>query len=415
MDSLRIQALIGVISFPLFLWAISLNRPKFPLRLGAWTLLLQFTLAGVLLKTRLGTLFFQGCDGLSDRFTEVALAGARVVFGPLAAPENIAHAFGADQHFIFAVWVGSLITLISASVSLLNHWNILPKLVETLASGLRFSLGVSGSESLNAAANLFFGHTESVLFIKAYVDKLTRSELLSIQTMGMATLSLGAIPVYAKMGDGAGHLMTATLLSVVGGLWCSKILLPETEASATRAGAKLPSSRNAQSAVEAVCVGAQQGLFLALSVFAMLLAFTSLVTLCNTGLVWIQSSAGINHPQKLDALIGVLHSPVAWLLGVPAAESVQIGGLLGERAVLNEFFAYLDLSTLRQSLSPRSLTIATYALSGFANPASVGMLAAAISNIAPNRLSEAASLGTRAMIAGLCTSYLSAAIAGVIL
>jgi CNT family concentrative nucleoside transporter len=415
MDFLRLQALLGVICIPFFLWGISLNRSKFPFRLGVWTLLLQFSLAWILLKTRLGTLFFLGCDGLSDRFTEVALAGGRVVFGPLAEPSSIQLAFGADQHFIFAVWVGSLITMISASVSLLNYWNILPKVVEALASALRFSLRVSGSESLNAAANIFFGHTESVLFISAYVNKLTRSEMLSIQTMGMATLSLGAIPVYSKLGDGAGHLMTATLLSVLGGLWCSKILLPETEESPTRAGAKLPATRTAQSAVEAICVGAQQGLFLALSVFAMLVAFTALITLVNLGMVWIQSEVGLGHPQKLEALVGIVHAPIAWLIGIPTAETVQVGSLLGERAVLNEFFAYVDLSHLRQTLSPRSFTIATYALSGFANPASVGMLSSAISNIAPNRLSEAASLGTRAMIAGLCTSYLSAAIAAVLL
>jgi CNT family concentrative nucleoside transporter len=415
MNALRVQSLIGVFAFPFLLWAISLNRRQFPFRLGAWTLGIQCALGAVLLKTPLGTSFFKGCDGLSDRFTEIAIQAARVVFGPLAEAASLERAFGQGHSFIFAIWVGALITMISALVALLNHWNILPRLVETLARALRFSLGVSGSESLNAAANIFFGHTESVLVIKAYVQTLTKSELLSVQTMGMATLSLGAIPVYSKLGDGAGHIMTATLLSVFGGLWCSKILLPETQPSPTRAGAKLSPTRAAQSAVEAVCVGAEQGLFLALSVFAMLLAFTALVALLNLILVQFQSSAGIAAPWRLESLIGALHAPVAWLTGIPSAECLKVGELLGQRAVLNEFFGYLGLSDLRQTLSPRSFTIATYALSGFANPASVGMLAAAISNIAPDRLSEAAALGWRALLGGLCTSYLSAAIAGVLL
>lgn len=415
MDTLRLQALLGVAFFPLLLWSLSLNRQKFPLRLGVWTLGFQFVTGALLLKTPLGALFFKGCDGLSDHFTQIAVQAAGVVFGPLANAESLEHAFGRGHTFIFAIWVGALITVISALVSLLNHWNVLPKLVEALARALRFSLGVSGSESLNAAANIFFGHTESVLVIKAYVDTLTKSELLSIQTMGMATLSLGAIPVYSKLGDGAGHIMTATLLSVLGGLWCSKILLPETQQSPTRAGAKLSPPRVAKSTVEAVCVGAEQGLFLALSVFAMLLAFTALIAVVNHLLLWVQTCGGVASPRKMESLVGVLHVPIAWLMGVPAQECLGIGELLGQRAVLNEFFGYLGLSELRQTLSPRSFTLATYALSGFANPASVGMLAAAISNVAPNRLSEAASLGARAMLGGLCTSYLTTAVAGVLL
>jgi len=399
----------------MLLWAVSLNRRKFPFRLGAWTLGLQFLTAFLLLRTQLGTLFFKACDGLSDGFTDIAVESSRVVFGPLANAQSLEHAFGRGQSFIFAIWVGALITVVSALVSLLNYWRVLPKLVEALASALRFSLKVSGSESLNAAANIFFGHTESVLVIKAYVQTLTASELLSVQTMGMATLSLGAIPVYSKLGDGAGHIMTATLLSVLGGLWCSKILLPETQQSPTRAGAKLSIERTPNSAVEAVCLGAEQGLFLALSVFAMLLAFTALIAVVNLLLLGAQSGAGVASPRKVESLIGSLHAPVAWLAGIPSGECTRVGDLLGQRAVLNEFFGYLGLSELRESLSPRSFTLATYALSGFANPASIGMLAAAISSVAPSRLSEAASLGTRALLGGLCTSYLTTAIAGVIL
>lgn len=415
MHSLRLQALIGVFAFPFLLWVVSLNRRQFPFRLGAWTLGIQFALAAILLKTPLGAAFSKGCDGLSDHFTEIAIQAARVVFGPLAEAPSLERAFGPGHSFIFAIWVGALITMISALVALLNHWNLMPKLVEALARALRFSLGVSGSESLNAAANIFFGHTESVLVIKAYVQTLTTSELLSVQTMGMATLSLGAIPVYSKLGDGAGHIMTATFLSVLGGLWCSKILLPETEQSPTRAGAKPAPTRAARSAVEAICVGAEQGLFLALSVFAMLIAFTALIAVANLLLIKTQAWAGIATPFKLEAIAGAAHTPIAWLMGISSDESLKVGELLGQRAVLNEFFGYLGLSELRQSLSPRSFTIATYALSGFANPASVGMLAAAISNLAPNRLSDAAALGGRAFLGGLCTSYLSASIAGVLL
>jgi len=409
------QSALGVVVFPLLLWAISERRNAFPFRMGAWTLGIQALCAFTLLRTSVGDAFFKACDGVSDGFSDIAVRSAAVVFGPLAEAVSLERAFGEGHAFIFAVWVGALITVVSACVALLNHWNVLPRLVEALARLLCTSLRVSGSEGLNAAANLFFGHTESVLVVRAYVEGLTRSELMSVQTMGMATLSLGAIPVYARLGDGAGHLMTATILSVLGGLWCSKILVPEVETSTTHAGAKLPRTRTAQSAVEAVCIGAQQGLMLALAVFAMLLAFTALVAIANRGLLFAQSALGVQEAVRMEQVIGWAHAPVAWLTGVPWSDCQKVGGLLGQRTVFNEFLGYLGLAEVRGSLSPRALTLATYALSGFANPASVGMLAAAIGNIAPGRLSEAASLGWRAMAGGLCASYLSASVAGIFL
>jgi CNT family concentrative nucleoside transporter len=333
MNPARLQALLGVAVFPLLLWTFSLNRSRFPVRLGIWTLGLQFLIAWALLKSSLGAFFFKACEGLSDSFTDIAVQSARVVFGPLADASSLEHAFGQGHGFIFAIWVGALITVISALVSLLNYWNVLPRLVEALARALRFSLGLSGSESLNAAANLFFGHTESVLVVKAYVQTLTASELLSVQTMGMATLSLGAIPVYSRLGDGAGHIMTATILSVIGGLWCSKILLPETQQSPTRAGAKLSLPRTAKSAVEALCVGAEQGLFLALSVFAMLLAFTALITVVNLLVLGLQTGIGVASPRKVESLIGAMHAPVAWLCGVPSQDCSKIGELLGQKPI----------------------------------------------------------------------------------
>jgi len=358
---------------------------------------------------------FLACDGVADQLSAVAMGGAKTVFGPLADGVRLEKAFGEGHGHIFAVWVGAVITVVSSCVALLNHWNVLPKVVSLMALLLRKTLGYSGSESLCATANGFLGHTESILVIKAYVEKLTSSELLSTMTVGLATVSAGAIAVYAKLGDGAGHLVTAVFLSILGGMLCSKILLPETEQGHTRAGARLGPSRTAGSAVEAVCAGAQQGLQLALSVLAMLLAFTALVAIANIGLGGAQTALGVAQPWKLEQIVGFLHAPVAWLTGAPWQDCLAVGELLGRRTVFNEFLGYLALADLRGVLTPRSFTLATYALSGFANPASIGMLVAAIANIAPGRMREAAELGTRALLAGLCTSYLSAAVAGVVL
>lgn len=415
MDSHRIQSLLGVALFPTLLWLASKHKRAFPWRLAAWTLALQLLGAWCVLRTAPGHLWFLACDGVADQLSAVAMEGAKIVFGPLADGVRLEKAFGEGHGHIFAVWVGAVITVVSACVALLNHWNVLPRVVSWMALLLRKTLGYSGSESLCATANGFLGHTESILVIKAYVEKLTSSELLSTMTVGLATVSAGAIAVYAKLGDGAGHLVTAVFLSILGGMLCSKILLPETEQSQTRAGAPLGPSRTAGSAVEAVCAGAQQGLQLALSVLAMLLAFTALVAIANIGLGGAQAALGVSQPWKLEQIVGLLHAPVAWLTGVPAQDCVAVGELLGRRTVFNEFLGYLALADLRGAISPRSFTLATYALSGFANPASIGMLVAAITNIAPGRMREAAELGTRALLAGLCTSYLSAAIAGLVL
>ncbi len=415
MDLPRIQSLLGIAFFPTLLWLFSKHRRAFPWRLAAWTLSLQLLAAWFLLRTAPGHVWFLACDGLADQLSTVAMEGAKIVFGPLADGVRLEKAFGEGHGHVFAVWVGAVITVVSACVALLNHWNVLPKVVSFMASLLRRTLGYSGSESLCATANGFLGHTESILVIKAYVEKLTSSELLSTMTMGLATVSLGAIAVYAKLGDGAGHLVTATFLSILGGLFCSKILLPETELSHTRAGASLGPSRTAGTAIEAVCAGAQQGLMLALSVLAMLLAFTALVAIANITLGGAQSALGVAQPWKLEQILGLVHAPVAWLTGVASQDCLSVGDLLGRRTVFNEFLGYLALGDLRGSLSPRSFTLATYALSGFANPASIGMLVAAIASIAPGRMREAAELGTRALLAGLCTSYLSASIAGFVL
>jgi CNT family concentrative nucleoside transporter len=322
---------------------------------------------------------------------------------------------------IFGILVIGTIIIVAALSSLFYHWGILQKIVHAVAWVMRKAMRTSGSETLSAAANIFMGQTEAPLVIKPYLIKMTRSELLCMMTGGMATIAGGVAAVYAKMGidaghsDMPGHLLTASVLSAPAALLIAKVMLPETELSETAGVAVKDPPRVTTNAIDALCRGAGDGMMLSINVIAMLIAFIAVVALANYLITFPQTHLGVAHPVTLQMIFGWINAPFAWLMGVPTHDCLAVGGILGERIVLNEFVGYLTLTGPATHVDSRSFIIATYALCGFANFSSIAIQVGGIGSLAPERRGEMAKLGVRAMIGGLLASYMTATIAGILL
>jgi CNT family concentrative nucleoside transporter len=424
---LRLISLMGLVVFVALAWACSANRPRFPWRTVLWGLGLQFAFALLMLKTAGGQALFALAGAAITKLNEFANEGCQFVFGPLASQAQMQRAF-AEGSVIFAVVVTGTIILVSALSSLLYHWGLLQKLVRAIAWVMRRAMGTSGSETLCCAANIFMGQTEAPLLVRPYIERMTRSELLCMMTGGMATIAGGVAAVYARLGaeaghpDMAGHLLTASVLNAPAALLIAKILVPETEPSETagRAPAEVP--RTTTNSLEALCRGASDGMLLAINVLAMLIAFVAVVALANFLLTAPQvhilkqlgGAAANFQPVTFQTLVGWLNAPFAWLMGVPAPDCAAVGRVLGERIVLNEFIGYVSLSKLAPSLHPRSFTLATYALCGFANFTSIAIQVGGIGSLAPSRRADMARLGFRAMLGGVLATYLSATVVGIV-
>jgi CNT family concentrative nucleoside transporter len=320
-----------------------------------------------------------------------------------------------ERSLVFAVLVTGTIIIVSALSSLFYHWGILQKVVHAIAWVMRKAMRTSGSETLSAAANIFMGQTEAPLLIKPYLLRMTRSELQCMMIGGMATIAGGVAAAYVSFGVSAGHLLTASVLSAPAALLISKVMLPETEISETAASAPADVPRTTVNSIDALCRGAGEGMTLAINVIAMLIAFIAVVALANYLITFPQSKLGVAAPVKLQTIFGWVNAPFAWLMGVPAHDCQVIGGILGERIVLNEFIGYLSLTNPATHVDERSFTLATYALCGFANFSSIAIQVGGIGSLAPERRDDMARLGVRAMIGGLLASYLTATIAGILL
>lgn len=410
---------VGLVVFLALAWLLSSNRRRFPSRTVAWGLALQFTLALLILKTGPGRALFDLGGKAIRRLVGFALEGTRFVFGPLADSDLLGQQFGPDNGLVLAILITGTIIIVAMLSSLLYHWGVLQKTVHSMAWVMRKVMGTSGAETLSAAANVFMGQTEAPLLVKPYIPRMTRSELLCMMTGGMATIAGGMAAVYTGLGeqaghpDVAGHLLTASVLNAPGALLVAKILMPETEQSETLGVAPKDPPRTTVNSVDALCRGASDGMRLSINVVAMLIAFIALVALVNALLVWPQHHLGVAAPITLQTLLGWINAPFAWLMGVPGSDVAAIGRVLGERIVLSEFIGYLSLNTL--PVNERSYTIATYALCGFANIASVAIQVGGIGSLAPERRGEMAKLGIKAMVGGLLATYLTACIAGILL
>lgn len=417
----RLVSLLGLIVFIALAWAISNNRAKFPWRAVLWGVGLQFFFAWFILKTPVGTQLFAGAQVVVDQLNVYANEGAKMVFGPLGDSEALKKTFGPGGGMVFAISISATIILISALSSLLYHWGVLQRIVAGMAWVMQKAMGTSGSETLAAASNIFLGQTEAALLIKPYLGKLTESEVMAVMTTGFSTIATGVMAVYAGMeGMSAGHIVTASVLGAPAGLLISKVMWPETKAAET--GEKkhhFAVAKTAMNSIDALCAGATEGVMLSINVMGMLIAFVAVVALMNALFVWPQHALGLASPVSIQQVLGWVNAPVAWLMGVRTQDCGVIGQMLGERIVLNEFVGYLDLSTFVKTnpgqLEPRSVTLASYALCGFANFASIAIQIGGIGALAPERRHDLARLGLRAMIAGLIACYSFAAIVGVIL
>lgn len=408
---------LGLCVFLALAWALSEDRRRFPWRTVLAGLGLQVLFAWLILRTDAGRAFFDGLDHAFRVLLGFAEQGTAMVFGPLANADLLRERLGKDHAFIFGVTVTGTIILVSALSALLFHYGILQWIVRVLAAVMRRAMGTSGSESLAAAANIFMGQAEAPLVVRPWLAAMTRSELLSLMVGGMATIAGGVLAAYIGFGIPAGHLLTASVMSAPAALLVAKILLPETGTPAATPGAPADPEETPVNGLDALCRGAHDGLVLAGRVMAVLIALVACVALANHLLSLLLGQMGLVEATPLQTAFGWLNAPCAWLMGVPWQDCRAVGALLGERIVLNELVAYLHLSEqIKQAgaLEPRSAVIATYALCGFANFASIAIQIGGLGALVPARRGELARLGLRAMIGGLLACYLTACIAGLL-
>ncbi len=413
---LKFTSALGLVVIVALAWACSEDRRRFPWRAAIWGVALQFGIGWLVLRTDAGLKFFNGCQRLVDRFISFADEGNRLVFGPLAKAEVLSKSLGADNAFLLAITITGTIILIAAVSSVLFHYGILQLVVRGMAWAMRRVMGTSGSETLAAAANIFMGQTEAPLVIRPYLLGMTRSELHCLMLGGFANIAGGVLAVYSGMLKiPAGHLITQSVMSAPAALLLAKILVPETQPGPTAAGAGAKIERESLNGIDAICLGASDGMKLAINVIAMLIAFTAVVAAANWGLSHLVNPLGWTTTKPLQEVLGYLNAPFAWLIGVAPKDGVLVGQILGERIVLNEFVAYLSLAAHKDALDPRSYTLATYALCGFANLASVAIQIGGIGALVPERRNDLSRLGLKAMCGGLLACYMNACVAGVLL
>ena len=412
---LKLISLLGLVVFVGVAWSISTHRKLFPWRTVAWGLGLQLLFGFFILNTDAGKRVFDFCQRVLTKLIGFADEGSKMVFGPLAKTDLLSEKLGPGNGFIFVITVAATIILVAAVSSLLYHYGVLQLIVRCTAWVMQRLMRTSGSESLAAAANIFMGQTEAPLVIRPYLPKMTRSEILAMMTGGMATIAGGVLAAYVSFGISAGHLLTASVMSAPAALLIAKVMLPETEPSETAAGASAKIPRETTNGLDALCRGASEGMMLASNIMAMLIAFVAVVALANYLLSLGLRQVGVMNSTPLQTLFGWVNAPFAWLMGVPWKDCPAVGSILGERIVINEFVGYLSLSKLTATLDPRSYTLATYALCGFANFSSIAIQIGGIGSLAPTRRADLAKLGLRAMIGGLLASYLTATIAGILI
>lgn len=397
----RLISVLGLVAMGAAAWGLSEHRRKQNLRLIVSGIGLQLVLAVLILKTQAGQWLFDKIRIVVEGLVHCSNAGAAFVFGDHFT----------EHYFAFSVL--PTIVFISCLMSVLFYLGVLQKIVEFMAQIMVWVMDVSGAESLVTAANIFIGMAEAPLVIRPYIKTMTRSEIMVMMTGGMATISGATLAAYAGMGADPGHLVTASIISAPAALVVAKMMVPELEHSLTKGAVRAEVPREAHNILDAACRGAADGAKLAINIAAMLIAFIALMALLNAMLGLFPDVAG--QPLTLERILGWLCRPVAWLLGVEWADAAAVGRLIGEKTILNEFVAYMHLGQLKETISDRSFTIATYALCGFANFASIAIQIGGIGGLVPQRRKEMAQLGLKAMIGGTLAALMTAAVAGMLI
>jgi CNT family concentrative nucleoside transporter len=431
----RLRSVLGLLALTGMAWLLSVDRARVAWRVVAWGISLQLVFALFILKTPIGARIFDTMNVVIVALLGFTVDGARFLFGnlvfnsvPVGAGEPGQGAFTempgmvANTGGFFAFNVLPTIIFFSSLMTVLYHLGIMQLAVKGVAWVMQRTMKTSGAETLSAAGNIFVGQTEAPLLIKPFVERMTMSELMAVMTAGFATVAGGVMAAYVGMivayfPDIAGHLMAASVMSAPAALVVAKLMVPESETPETAGRLDFAVDRPDVNVIDAAARGASEGLYLALNVGALLMAFVALIYMFNGALGWLGGFAGVEG-LTLEVILGWVLAPLAWLMGVPWADAPEIASFMGIKTVLNEFFAYIQLAGVlggEHDLQPRSIIIATYALAGFANFSSIAIQLGGIGGIAPSRRHDLSRLGLRAMIGGSIAAFMTATVAGMIL
>lgn len=408
----RFTGILGMLTVLGLAYAFSANRQAIRYKTVAWGLGLQITFAFLVMRWEYGRLFFEKLGAAANWLLDFAYYGTSFVFGDLGQKNS-------PRGFYFAFQALPTIIFIAALFAVLYYLGIMQIIVKAAARVMTSLMGASGAESLNVAASIFMGQTEAPLTIRPFLPKVTRSELMTIMTSGMAHVSGGMMAAYIAYGIQAKHLLAAVIMTAPGTILLAKILVPETEKPVTAGRVEAVQMERDANILGAISRGTIDGLQLALNVAAMLISFIALIYLVD-GCFGAAHKALASHgvgwfPSSVEQIFGWIFSPVAWVIGIPWRDCLVVGDLLGLRMVTNELVAFQRLGPMQSTLDPRSYTIATFALCGFANFSSIGIQIGGIGALAPNKRTELAQLGIRALIAGTMANLMSASIVGIMM
>ncbi len=408
----RYIGFLGMFTMMALAYAFSTDRRAIRVKTVAWGLGLQITFAFLVMRWEYGRLLFQKAGDGVNWLLDFAFYGSTFVFGDLGMKNS-------PKGFYFAFQVLPTIIFIAAVFAVLYYFGIMQFVIKQVARLMTSLMGASGAESLNVAASIFMGQTEAPLTIRPYLPDVTKSELMTIMTSGMAHVSGGIMAAYIAYGIEAKHLLAAVIMTAPGTILLAKMLVPETETPVTSGRVEMAELERDTNALGAISRGTLDGLNLAINVGAMLISFIALIYMVDG--VFAGIHAGLAHfgmmwfPTSLEQVFGYVFAPIAWVIGIPWHDCHTIGDLLGLRMVTNELIAFQRLGPMKAVLDPRSFTIATFALCGFANFSSIGIQIGGIGALAPNKKGELARLGIRAMLAGTMANLMSASIVGVML
>jgi CNT family concentrative nucleoside transporter len=411
-----LQGLLGIAVFCLIAWALSEDRRAVAWRSVVIGVMLQFALAVLLLKVTLFQDFFLALNNIVRALQQATLAGTSFVFGYLGGGPLPFETREAASTFIFATQALPMVLVISALSALLYHWRVLPMVVRGFAWALGRTMNVGGAVGLSTAANVFVGMIEAPLLVRPYLARIGRGELFIVMTGGMATVSGTVMVLYATLLEGliaepVRHLLTASIISAPAAIAVAMVMVPDVARTETSGDVEMPSYHGA---MDAITRGTLDGLTLLLNIIAMLVVLVALVHLVNWGLALFPDIAG--EPVTLQGLLGTVMAPVAWLMGVPWGEAMAAGALLGTKFVLNELVAYLDFAALPQgTLTGKSPAIMVYALCGFANFGSLGIMIGGIGAMAPDRRGDIVALGIKSIVAGTIATCMTGAVAGLLI
>src|SRR3989441_11018993 len=402
----RFTGVLGMAVILGLAWLFSTNRKSIKLKTIAWGLGLQLALGFFVLRSSMGSSVFGFLGAGANKLLSFSYAGSTFVFGDLGLPKELSR-----LGFSFAFQVLPTIIFIAAFFAVLYHLGVMQLIIRVAAWIMTRVMGASGAESLNVAASIFMGQTEAPLTIRPFLNKLTKSELMVVMTSGMAHVSGGIMAAYIAFGIEAKHLLTAVIMTAPGTLLMAKMLVPETEQALTAGKVQMPEMEKEPNVLGAIARGTIDGLHLALNVAAMLVTFLALLALLNAMMGWGHAHLAW-FPSSLQQIFGWIFASVGWVIGIPWHDCEAMGNLLGTRMVINELVAFQQLGAIKSTLDPRTFTIATFALCGFANFSSIGIQIGGIGALAPEQRGQLAKFGIRAMLAGTMANLMSASIVG---